>query len=199
MLHCFLTLISEIDEVTQQQVKVWQTDKFMNNSESQNTKGRGGRKPKFDYSSEDFLSLIESYAKKGFTDKEIAFAVGIEPETFCRAKGKYPQLCQVLTRGRATITATVRAKFLAMALGGVKTKSTTVRKLRDKDGKLTGEEEVQVVEGELAPNLHAQSVWLYHYDEDWRKVERKQDEEADIPTDIDHGISIDSWIKDKVK
>lgn len=24
-------------------------------------------------------------------------------------------------------------------------------------------------------------------------------EDADIPTDIDHGISIDSWIKDKVK
>jgi len=64
---------------------------------------------------------------------------------------------------------------------------------------LTGEEEVQVVEGELAPSLQAQSVWLYHYDEDWRKVERKQDEEADIPTDINHGISIDSWIKDKLK
>lgn len=26
-----------------------------------------------------------------------------------------------------------------------------------------------------------------------------QDEDADIPQDIDHGISIDSWIKDKLK
>ena len=43
----------------------------MSNSESQNRKGKGGRKPKFDYTSEDFLSLVESYAKKGFTDKEI--------------------------------------------------------------------------------------------------------------------------------
>lgn len=171
----------------------------MNNSESPNKKGRGGRKPKFDYTSEDFLSLVESYAKKGFTDKEIAFAVGLCPQTFCEKKNEYPELSEVLTRGRATITATVRAKFLAMALGGVKTKSTTVRKIKDKDGKMTGEEEVQVVEGELAPNLHAQAVWLYHYDEDWRKVERKQDEDADIPTDIDHGISIDSWIKDKLK
>ena len=41
----------------------------MSNSESQNTNSRGGRKPKFDYISEDFLSLVESYAKKGFTDK----------------------------------------------------------------------------------------------------------------------------------
>lgn len=93
----------------------------------------------------------------------------------------------------------MRAKFLAMALGGVKTKNTTIRKIKDRDGNLTGEEEVQIVEGELAPSLQAQSVWLYHYDEDWRKVERKQDEDADIPTDIEHGISIDSWIKDKLK
>ena len=104
-------------------------------SESQNRKGKGGRKPKFDYTSEDFLSLVESYAKKGFTDKEIAYAIGILPQTFC----------------------------------------------------------------ELAPNLQAMSVWLYHHDEDWRKVERKQDEDADIPTDIEHGINIDSWIKDKLK
>ncbi|MDE6458113.1 MAG: hypothetical protein K2L31_05880 [Muribaculum sp.] len=31
---------------------------------------KGGRKPKYDYQSEEFLSLVESYAKKGFTDKE---------------------------------------------------------------------------------------------------------------------------------
>ena len=58
----------------------------MSNSESQKTKGRGGRKPKFDYTDKDFLSLIESYAKKGFTDKEIAFAVGLAPQTFARRK-----------------------------------------------------------------------------------------------------------------
>ena len=169
------------------------------NSESQDKKGKGGRKPKFDYTSEDFLSLVESYAKKGFTDKEIAHAVGISPETFCIKKNEYPQLSQVLSRARCALNSLVRAKFLAMALGGVKTKNTTIRKIKDRDGNLTGEEEVQTVEGELAPSLQAQSVWLYHYDEDWRKIERKQDEDADIPTDIDHGISIDSWIKDKLK
>ena len=171
----------------------------MNNSESKSRKGKGGRKPKFDYTSEDFLSLVESYAKKGFTDKEIAFAIGISHETFCIKKNEYSQLSQVLARGRALLTSTVRAKFLAMALGGIKTKSTVVRKLKDMEGNLTGEEELQVSESELAPNLQAMSVWLYHHDEDWRKVERKQDEDADIPTDIDHGISIDSWIKDKLK
>ena len=172
----------------------------MPKSDPSNTeKRKAGRKPKFDYTSEDFLSLVETYAKKGFTDKEIAHAVGLCPQTFCEKKSEYPELNEVLSRARCTINALVRAKFLAMALGGVKTKSTTIRKIKDRDGNLTGEEEVQTVEGELAPSLQAQSVWLYHYDEDWRKVERKQDEDADIPIDIGHGISIDSWIKDKLK
>lgn len=171
----------------------------MKKSESQNTGKRGGRKPKFDYTSEDFLSLVESYAKKGFTDKEIAHAIGLSPQKFSEKKSAYSELSDVLSRARCAINSLVRAKFLAMALGGVKTKNTTVRKLRDKDGNLTGEEEVQIVEGELAPNISAQMTWLYHYDEDWRKVERKQDEEDDIPSDINHGISIDSWIKKQVK
>ena len=29
--------------------------------------------------------------------------------------------------------------------------------------------------------------------------ENQKIEDADIPTDIDHGITIDSWIKDKLK
>lgn len=171
----------------------------MSNNNSTSRKGKGGRKPKFDYTSEEFLSLVESYAKKGFTDKEIAFALDIAPETFCIKKNEYPKLSQVLARGRAQINAAVRAKFLAMALGGIKTKSTVVRKLRDIEGNFTGEEELQVSESELAPSLQAMSVWLYHHDEEWRKVERKQDEDADIPTDIEHGVDIDSWIKDKLK
>lgn len=36
-----------------------------------------------------------------------------------------------------------------MALGGIKTKSTVVRKLKDQEGNLTGEEELQVSESEL--------------------------------------------------
>ena len=168
-------------------------------SESQHKIHPGGRKPKFDYRGEEFLSQVETYAKKGFTDREIALELGLNPPYFYEMKSKYSEITDVLARGRATITAAVRAKFLAVALGGIKTKSTVVRKLKDQDGNLTGEEELQVSESELAPNLQAMSVWLYHHDDEWRNVERRQDEDADIPKDIDHGISIDSWIKDKLK
>ena len=95
---------------------------------------------------------------------------------------------------KMTITAAVRAKFLAMALGGIKTKSTVVRKLKDQEGNQTGEEEIQVSESELAPNLQAMSVWLYHHDEEWRKVERRQDEETDLRRE--NGIDIDKWMEE---
>jgi len=165
----------------------------MSKGESQNRKGKGGRKPKYNYTGEEFLSLIESYAKKGFTDKEIAYAIGILPHTFCEKKTKYKEISEVLARGRAQINAAVRAKFLAMALGGIKTKSTVVRKLRDIEGNLTGEEEMQVSESELAPNLQAMSVWLYHHDEDLRKVERNQDEYSNLQRE--NGIDIDKWME----
>lgn len=165
----------------------------MMKSESQKSK-HTGRKPKFDYKSEEFLSQVEMYAKKGFTDREIAFALGLSPQTFCEKKNEHSELCEVLARGRATITAAVRAKFLAVALGGIKTKSTVVRKLKDQDGNLTGEEELQVSESELAPNLQAMSVWLYHHDEEWRKIERRQDEETDLHRE--NGIDIDKWMEE---
>lgn len=38
--------------------------------EESQKKSKSGRKPKYDYQSKEFLSLVESYAKKGFTDKE---------------------------------------------------------------------------------------------------------------------------------
>lgn len=132
-------------------------------------KSKGGRKPKYDYKSEEFLSLVESYAKKGFTDKEIACAIGIAPQKFSEKKS---ELSEVLSRARSAINALVRAKFLAMALGGIKTKSVTRRRLKDKDGNLLDETEECVVETELAPSLSAQATWLCHHDPDWRRVQR---------------------------
>lgn len=42
----------------------------MSNGESQHKKHPGGRKPKFDYKSEDFLSQVETYAKKDSRTKK---------------------------------------------------------------------------------------------------------------------------------
>lgn len=155
-------------------------------------KSRGGRKPKYDYKSEEFLSQVESYAKKGLTDKEIACALRITPQLFSEKKAELIELSEVLSRARCAITGIVRAKFLAMALGGIKTKSVTRRRLKDKDGNLLDETEECVIESELAPNLSAQATWLRHYDSEWRRVQRGEEPEED---NTEAGsIDIDKWI-----
>lgn len=142
----------------------------------------------------NFFPKWRCMPKRGSPTKRSLLRSDWGPQTFCEKKSQYRELSEVLARGRATITAAVRAKFLAMALGGIKTKSTVVRKLKDQDGNLTGEEELQVSESELAPNLQAMSVWLYHHDEEWRKIERRQDEENDLHRE--NGIDIDKWMEE---
>lgn len=178
-------------------------------------------KPKFDYKSNEFYDELFALAFQGLTDAEIAdglsdrFGQTLTPEVFSRMKnGKYERwsekqneefgtrIAQVLSRARRKINSIVRGAYLKSALGGkkIKSKSTTSRKIKLSDGTLTDEEGIYTTENEqeLAPNIQALSTWLYHHDEEWRKVERKEEEE-NIPTDINQGISIHEWIKDRIK
>jgi hypothetical protein len=172
----------------------------MSGKSIKNKAKRVGRRPKYNYTGKEFLSLIESYAKKGFTDREVALSVGLCPQTFSEKKSEYTEISEVLARARAVINATVRAKFLAMAIGGIKTKNVTTRRLKDKDGNITEFDDITETEIEHPPSLQAQSVWLYHHDEEWRNIERKVDDNEDgIPTNISEGVNIDAWIENQIK
>lgn len=80
-------------------------------------KSKGGRKPKYDYKSEEFLSLVESYAKKGFTDKEIACAIGIAPQKFSEKKSELSELSEVLSRARSAIKRTCTRQVSCDGIG----------------------------------------------------------------------------------
>ena len=186
--------------------------------------------PKHDYAGDKFYEDIFALAFQGLTDAEVAYSLDLTPEVFSRMKnGKYEgwneeeneyrgeRLSQVLARARMKVNSIVRGAYLKGALGGKKIKSTTKRYVQDRcmcEGKdkecaqcggtgwvqLTDKAISQETEAELPPNMQALSTWLYHHDEAWRKIERKQDEDADdIPTDINHGISVSEWIKGLIK
>lgn len=112
-------------------------------------------------------------------------------------------MVKVLARGRRKINSIVRGAYLKAALGGkkLKNKSTTTRRMRLPDGTLTDEEDIQttVSEIEQPSNIQALATWLYHHDEEWRKIERKQDEDTDIPKDIQRGVDIEAWIRKEVE
>lgn len=180
-----------------------------------------GRPRKFDYDSDDFYDEILALAMQGLTDAEIAdsledkFGESLDEDTFgCMKNGNYigwsdeenkrrsERLLRVLARGRRKITSIVRGAYLKAALGGkkIKSKTTVTRKLK-MDGVYTDDEEIQTseTEQELPYNIQALSTWLYHHDKEWRKIERKQDDDvSDIPLNIRKGVDIDNWIRKQV-
>lgn len=175
------------------------------------------RPDKFDYDSNDFYDEILALSMQGLTDAEIAdaletkFGTSLSPGTFsCMKNGTYRQwtkkenkvrserLNNVLARGRRKINSIVRGTFLKAALGGrkLKNKSTVTRKMRTPEGSVTDTEEIQSTEteNEMPPNIQALATWLYHHDAEWRKIQRKEDEEEDMENA--GGITIDKWLKD---
>lgn len=175
------------------------------------------RAKKFNYDGDEFYDELLALAMQGMTDAEIAdalqdrFGQKLAPDTFSMMKnGNYDKwtksenerrserIVRVLARGRRKINAIVRGAYLKAALGGRKLKnvSTTTRRLRMSDGTLTDEEDVQttVSEVEQAPSIQALSNWLYHHDEEWRKVERRQEDEERIYSD--RGVDIDRWMEE---
>lgn len=180
------------------------------------------RPPKFNYDSDDFYDEILALAMQGLTDAEIAdalqdkFGEELDEQTFnCMKNGNYirwseeenkrrsERLVKVLARGRRKITSIVRGAYLKAALGGKKIKSKTVvtRKMKI-NGAYTDDEDIQTTETEqeLPYNVQALATWLYHHDKEWRKVERKQDDDAnDIPINIRKGVDIDNWIRNQVE
>lgn len=181
-------------------------------------------KPKHDYDSEDFYKRIEGLAMNGYTDSEIANELNLSDDVFGSMKnGNYQgwddeenkrrgaEIYRVLAHGRTRINALVRSAYLKGAFGGKKVKSSIVKYVQDKcdcmgaDKKcpkcggtgwvtLTDKAVVQEAETELAPNMQALTTWMYHHDPEWRKVERKQDEENNLYSE--NGIDIDKWMSD---
>lgn len=180
-------------------------------------------KPKFDYNDDAFYKEIETLAKQGLKDSEIAymlaseFGVDLNPQVFSRMKtAKYEnwteeenaersvKITQKLERGRYLINAIVRGKFLKTALGGQKVKGlVTTKRHMVVDGVQTEDLVVETRESEqeLPPNVQALSTWLYHFDKEWREIQKgkKDEEDKGIPFDPKKGVSINKWIEREIE
>ncbi|MDR6734198.1 hypothetical protein [Sphingobacterium sp. 2149] len=130
-------------------------------------------KPKYDYESDQFKERIEELARRGYTDKEIALELELNPNYFSELKNNNDCISEPLKRARAKVNATARQKYLALSMGLLK-KKTVTRKLPSKfeedsyidpDGLVVYE----TIE-ELPPDRAGLERWLYNHDEDWRKT-----------------------------
>ncbi|TDS14711.1 hypothetical protein [Sphingobacterium paludis] len=155
---------------------------------------------KYEYESESFSAACENYAKKGMTDREIAIELDLNVTYFCELKSKYDNISEALARGRAKINSAVRQKYLAVALGGLKRKTTT-RKIPSRfddesDIHADGMVVLETTE-ELAPNAQALSTWLFNNDEEWRKkvIDGKKLDVTTNGKDLNGSINIATWLQ----
>lgn len=174
-----------------------------------------GRQAKNDYDSDDFYDEVFFLAFNGASDAEIACAFDITPTYFSLIRNgkvvkwtdeenarRSARLVKVLERARKKIAQAIKGKYLAAALGGqdVESVSTTTRMVR-MAGSETPVEVVQETrtKTKTLPNMQALATLMFHYDKDWRKVQRGLDDETqDIPTNIETGIDIHRWIEREV-
>lgn len=173
-------------------------------------------KRKFDYDGDEFYDEIFALAMNGATDAEIAFGLAekfgnnLTPTAFSLMKNqKYKgwnkaenekyggRMFKVLARARLKTNMLVRSRYLKAALGGIKTKNVTTetRKLKI-NGTITEDEEIRTVETvfESSPNVQALSTWLFHHDDEWRRIQQNKDAEEEIP-EANNGVAIDKWIE----
>ncbi len=174
-----------------------------------------GRSAIDDYDGDDFYDEVFFLAFNGASDAEIACAFDITPTYFSLIKhGKVvhwtdeenkrrsARLVKVLERARKKILQAIKGKYLQAALGGqdVESISTVTRKVR-----MPGvESPVDVVQETVTrtktlPNMQALATLMFHYDKDWRKVQRGVDDDTQgVPQDIETGIDIHKWIEREV-
>lgn len=106
----------------------------------------------------DGLLLLESYARDGLSDKQIAeHKIGVAERTFTAWKEKYPAIVTALKKGKAPVDVQVENMLLRSAMGFTKTVQEPV-KLRQRGGT----EIVEYVTREIyvPPNITAQIFWL---------------------------------------
>lgn len=149
---------------------------------------------------EEGLLQLESWARDGLTDEQIASNMGITRKTLAEWKTKYSDICDTLKRGKAVVDIQVENALLKRALGYSYDEVTRERVL-DYDpstGQVVGShmEITKTVKKEVQSDTTAQIFWLKNRrPEQWRD-KRDVSVEGEISTNNPFkGLSTDELRK----
>lgn len=161
-------------------------------------------KPKFDFKDKQNLIRIESWARDGLDDKQIAANIGYNETYFSELKGQIPELSEALKNGRAPIDFAIESKIYRKAMGMKVTVQQAV-KIKDvyfdEEGRRCEKERVEVVEleQEVPPDTTAGIFWLKNRKPgQWNRPAPRSSEDDDIPSNVERGINIEEWIRHKI-
>lgn len=115
----------------------------------------------------DNLILIESWAREGLTNEQIAKNIGINTDTFYTWRKKYPDISEALKKGKAPIDFEVENALLKRALGFEYEETETV--FEDVDGK--PKKRIKKTVKYVPPDTSACIFWLKNRKPNhWRKM-----------------------------
>lgn len=115
----------------------------------------------------DNLILIESWAREGLTNEQIAKNIGINTDTFYTWRKKYPDISEALKKGKAPIDFEVENALLKRALGFEYEETETV--FEDVDGK--PKKRIKKTIKYAPPDTSACIFWLKNRKPNhWRKM-----------------------------
>ena len=125
------------------------------------------------------LNLVESWARDGLIDEQIAHNLGINVSTLYEYKNKYPEFTEALKNGKDDIDVQVENALLKRALGYTYIEVT--KELTD-----GGLVETKRVTKEVQPDTTAQIFWLKNRrPQAWRD---KQD--LDVSGDLSFKVTL---------
>lgn len=127
-----------------------------------------------DWITQDGLLLLESYAREGLNDEQIAQKVGISAKTLYEWENRFSEIRKAIKRGKAPVDVAVENALYKSAMGFSKKVRKPI-KLRQKGGT----EIVEYVEEEIfvPPQVSAQIFWLKN-----RRPDRWKDKIETAPT-----------------
>jgi DnaJ-class molecular chaperone len=171
-------------------------------------------KYKVDFEDEENLLIAEGLARDGLDNKDIAKYFDYSEAHFSVLVKSSSKLSKALKRGRKPLEIIVENSLYKRATG-LKLKTQVRRFLEERcecggedkrcpqckgTGKIliTDVELVQETISELPPDTGAAALWLKQKKPDiWNKQPVKIEQESNVT--VTKGISIEDWIKDKVK
>ena len=80
---------------------------------------------------EEGLTLLEGWARRGLTDEQIAKNMGVNIATLYRWKDKYCDICEALKKGKEVVDIEVENALLKKALGFSYHEETRERRLQN--------------------------------------------------------------------
>lgn len=121
-----------------------------------------------DWITEEGLSKIEEWARKGLTDEQISHNMGIHPSTLYDWQKKFPELTEALKRGKEVVDKAVENALLKKALGYIYEEKTYEKVWNPKLEKYIKVNTKTVVK-QAQPDTTAQIFWLKNRKpEEWR-------------------------------